>query len=104
MSIHSKIGLRCVFRKLNGGVLQGQLLFHIFSTDINKGTESSLGKFAGETKLSGADDTPERWDAIQRDLDKLGKAGNVMRFNKARSKVLCLGCGSRHYQYKLLNE
>lgn len=64
MNIDSKIGLRCPFRKLDGGVLQGPLLFHTFSTDINKGTESSLRKFAGETKLSGADDKPETWDAI----------------------------------------
>lgn len=50
MSMDSKIGLTRPFRKLDGGVLQGPLLFHIFSTDIDKGIEGTLNqrKFAGE--------------------------------------------------------
>ncbi|GAB0203905.1 cAMP-dependent protein kinase inhibitor alpha [Grus japonensis] len=54
------------------------------------------------TKLSGAADMLEEQDVIQMDLDKLQKWAhvNLMRFNKAKSKILHMGRGKPWYQYR----
>lgn len=60
------------------GIPQGSMLrpvlFDIFvneDNDIDGGIECTVTASAGSTKLSGAVDVPEGWDATQRDLDKL---------------------------------
>ncbi|KAF4795180.1 hypothetical protein TURU_095433 [Turdus rufiventris] len=90
-------------RELSGypGACIGTSIIVAFINDIDEGIECTLSKFADDTKQSGAVDTPEAHDAIQRDLDKL-KAwalGNPMRFNKIKYKVLYLGWGFPLYQH-----
>ncbi|KAJ7402515.1 hypothetical protein BTVI_85713 [Pitangus sulphuratus] len=62
---------------VNGKILGG---------DTNDGIELTFSKFADDTELSGAVDTPEGQDAFLGGLDELKKwaNGNLMRFNKTK--------------------
>jgi len=58
---------------------------------------------AGDTKLSGAGDTLEGREAIQRDLNEVERWAriNIMRFNTAKCKVMSLGQSNPRYVYRL---
>ncbi|PKU49402.1 rna-directed dna polymerase from mobile element jockey-like [Limosa lapponica baueri] len=90
------------------GILQGLrlVLFNIFVGGIGSGIECTLRKFANDTKLCSVVDMLERRDAIQRDLDRLERwaCANLMKFSKAKCKVLHMGQNNPKHKYSLGRE
>jgi len=62
------------------------MLFSIFVGNVDSGIVYTLSKFSGDIKLSGAVDTVERRDTIQRGLDRVERWAHdkFMRFNKTK--------------------
>ncbi|PKU38384.1 rna-directed dna polymerase from mobile element jockey-like [Limosa lapponica baueri] len=67
---------------------------------LDWGIEHTLSKFSNDTNLCGVVDTLEGRDAIQRDLDRLGRwaRANLMKFNKAKWQVPAPGSGKSQAQ------
>ncbi|KAF4788631.1 hypothetical protein TURU_159880 [Turdus rufiventris] len=65
------------------------MLFSTFTNNTANRNDCSLSKLVYDTKLSGASDTPEGWNAIHRKLNKLKKRvhKNLISFNKIKSKL-----------------
>ena len=78
------------------GLVLGPVLFNIFVSEMDSRIECIPSKFANDTKLCGAVGTLEGRDAIQRDLDRLERwaHANLMKFNKAKCKVLRMDQGN----------
>jgi len=76
------------------------VLFNIFVGNMDSGTECTFSKTAKDTKLSGVVNMLDRKDAIHGDLDRLERqaCANLMKFNKAKCKVLHMGQDKHKYR------
>ncbi|GAB0206089.1 cAMP-dependent protein kinase inhibitor alpha [Grus japonensis] len=94
------------YRLVNLTSVPGKIMEHIFVSNIDSGIECTFSKFADDTKLCGVVDTLEGRDAIQKDLDRLEQwaCANLMKFNKAKCKILHMGWGNPKHNYRLGEE
>jgi len=84
------------------GVPQGSVMgLVLFMITLPVRLSTPLSKFADDTKLCSAVNMPDRWDVIQRDLDRLKQWAqeNLMSFNKSKHS-LAPGLWQPGYQYK----
>ena len=65
----------------------GSVLFNLFTSALDEGTECALSTFAGDTALGGVAETPAGCAAIQRDLGRLESwVERNLKFNKVNCK------------------
>ncbi|GAB0177704.1 mitochondrial enolase superfamily member 1 [Grus japonensis] len=98
------------WRTVTSGIPQGSVLglalFNILVSNMDSGMECTLSKFTNNTKLCGTVDMLDGRDAIQRNLDRLERwaHANLMKFNKAKCKVLHVGWRNPKHDYRLGGE
>ncbi|PKU43602.1 rna-directed dna polymerase from mobile element jockey-like [Limosa lapponica baueri] len=88
------------------GSVLGLVLCSIFTDDMDSGIECTLRNFMDDAKLCGVIDTLEGRDALQRGLDRLERwaCANIMKFNKAKCRILHMGQGNPKDKYRLDGE
>ncbi|KAF4794163.1 hypothetical protein TURU_104970 [Turdus rufiventris] len=86
--------------------IKDQGLFNIFVGNMDSGIKGALSKFTDDTELFGVVNILEGRAGIQRDLDRLESwiCANVMRFNKAKCRVLHMGHGNPRNTHRLGRE
>lgn len=79
-------GWRPVKSSIPEGSVLGLMLFNMFFSNMDHGTECILKKFDGDTKLCGAVDKLEGRNTIHRDFDRLDRWTNasLMEFNQSK--------------------
>lgn len=98
--------MKSPWRSVTSGVPQRSILVPIllntFISDLDDGDECSLSKFAEDTQLWGAADTPEGHAAIPTDLNRLEKRahGNLIKFSMRKCEVLHIGRNNPMHQQK----
>ncbi|MCP4269716.1 MAG: hypothetical protein GY777_29780, partial [Candidatus Brocadiaceae bacterium] len=87
------------------GSVLGPLLFIIYINDLDTGVNSSISKFADDTKIGRVINSVEDKRALQMDLDVLHEWANKwqMEFNVNKCKVLHMGRTAEDSIYKLDN-
>lgn len=81
----------------------------LISSSKTQRDQCTLSKFADDSKLSGAADTPKEWNTIPGNPAYLNKLEtwvheNFRRYNKDKFKVLHLDGSYPSYQYSLGNK
>ena len=97
---------RPVMSSVPQGLVLEPVLFNIFLGDMDSRIKCTLSTFADYIKLSGAVDILEGRDTIQRYLDRLKRWAhvNLMKFNKAKCKILHLVGGNLKHRDRLDGE
>ncbi|MDJ0596593.1 MAG: reverse transcriptase family protein [Pleurocapsa sp. MO_226.B13] len=103
-------GKKSEWAEVTSGVPQGSvlgpLLFVIYINDLDTSIQSSLSKFADDTKIGSVIESEDDVNKLQRDLNKLCEWTEKwqMRFNTDKCKVLSMGKVDQPRTYNLRGE